>query len=109
MGSIERLAEQGLKADEIARALEEDEVEVSRIIRRRGWNMTLPQKLYVFLHERDLEGVKSIDISLHLKKKTIAQTYMPIANVLNHFNLKHGVILKCPVTKGSGSVELDAE
>lgn len=93
--TIQRLADGGMKADAIAQALEEDEMEVHRIIRRRGWNMNVPQKLCIFLHQNDLEGAKYIDISLHLKKKRIAKGSMPIRHVLSHFHMKHSEIVKC--------------
>jgi hypothetical protein len=107
--AIARLADQGLKADEIAHALDEDEMEVHRIIRRRGWNMNVPQKLCIFLHRNDLEGAKYIDISLHLKKKRIAKGSMPIRHVLSHFHMKHSEIVKCLSESKGMCVDLDAE
>jgi hypothetical protein len=106
---INRLADQGLKAPDIAQALDEDEIEVQRIIRRRGWNMSLPQKMCVFLHQEDLEGATCIDVSLHFKKKTIARGTVPIRHVLNHFSMRHSEILKCRSPKGNFTVDLDAE
>jgi len=107
--AIERLADQGLKADEIAHALDEDEVEVHRIIRRRGWNVAFPQKTCIFLHEADLMHAQHIAISLHLKKKTIATGSVPLSRVLNHFNLKHSEVVKLKAPKGHMTVDLDAE
>jgi len=107
---IERLADKGLKAEEIAAAIEEDPLEVARVMRRRGWNMSLPQKLYVFLHEDDLDGAVDIDISLHLKKQKLAQGSMAISHLLNHFNMRHTEVLKIRAVKDKGlHVDLDAE
>merc|ERR1719183_3493958 len=90
--------------------MDEDPLEVARVMRRRGWNMALPQKLCIFLHEDDLDGALAIDISLHLKKRKLAEGSMAISHVLNHFNMRHTEVLKIRAVKEKGlHVDLDAE
>lgn len=106
---IERLADQGLRASDIAAAVDEPLADVEKIIRRRGWNFSLPQKLCIFLHQSDLEGATCIDISLHLKKKVLARGSMPLGHVLKHFNMCHTEVVKCHSVKGTCHVDVDAE
>jgi len=109
--SIERLAAYGLKADEIAESLGEEEADVKRIMRKRRWNLEMPQKISVLALESDLSVTGSVDLLLHVKKKPVARGSVPLRSILAAPNAKHSAVVSCMTTKTAvvARIELDMQ
>lgn len=107
--SLEKLAALGMDANAIAESLGEDIADVQRLLRKRGWNLELPQKLCVLATEADLCGATHVEVSVHVKKKCLATAAVPITRVLQAPGLRHTEVVTCKSTKHRHRIDLDAE
>lgn len=106
--SIEHLANLGLSAETIAQALGEDITEVQRIMRKRGWNLELLQKISVLLRPSDLSNATNIDVEILVKNKPVATGTVSIQRILQSPTAKHSEVVQCHA-KDRQVVELDLE
>lgn len=100
--SIQRLATLGLPAEVIAQSLGEDVLDVSRIMRKSGWNLNCPQKLFLFLRIGDLcsgEVSQSSDVHISVlrgtKGKVIAAGSVPIEHIWRASFSKYASLVNC--------------
>merc|ERR1712176_632235 len=106
---IESLAAKGMSAEDIADAMGEELADVQRIMRRRGWNLALPQKIPLLLHPCHLKEAKDIEISLLVKSKTVASGSLEFKKVLQAFRGRYSEVTNLESDHGNGKVELDIE
>jgi hypothetical protein len=114
--SIHKLATLGLPAEVIAQSLDEDVLDVSRIMRKSGWNLSCPQKLFLFLRSGDLcpkDASRSSEVHISVIRgakgkggKIIAAGSVPIEHILRANSSKYANVVNCSARDAVVAIDL---
>lgn len=108
--AVEKFAALGLTSDQIATALGEEANDVDRMVRKREWNIEVPQKINVLCHRSDLAGANQVLLNLQLKGRTVAQGKVPMSKLVSHsYGNKYTDMVELQCSHGGGTVSLDME
>ena len=106
--AVSSMSLRSLSADALADALGEDKHQVARVLRRRGWNLHLPDKLCLLLGEDDLD-CRDVQLKLKLKGKTLASASVSLKNILQATDIGSGGLKHLAHLKGSTVAHAEME